>query len=726
MDVRVSFLQLPVELICDILQLLSVKNLLQCNLVCKRLRRIIYQSSALLYSIELSRCRMRSAMSSDLSFATRLQNLRDRENAWRTLNLNSRHKLKLAHSGTVYEFAGGVYGTGKEIDRRTAYITFYDLPSVTSGAQRSITHTFSDINVVDFTMDPAQDLLVLVSINLDSQYIYDLHLHTLSTNEPHPLAPAPILPCYRKEPGLNLTDGAIRIQISGDTIGFLVKEAFLFLQAHFEVFKWRAVFPNSCIVKSIAGIDDFTFLSQDHFLLVQPDGLFNVYSFSDPISNPLNPILRASYELPNLSPAYNFWYISLSSNPAPCVPGPTEENKAYYCSPSDRLHACCIYVYQPALPNRDTVYPFVFFFHPKTLLDPPNERKHSSGKARMNIFSPWQGSNTVDVHDDNAPSHSTLDNDSPIFSDLPSFSTSPSVPSSPHVSPPSSASSVSLDGPSSDLLNFPTPQTIHTSPSSMLFDISPSHSSRTTLSKAQCQFPVPWDAWGPQNTRWFREHLSKDWQRSIYGLRTADCVVDRAALESLIHHNGYRSAGANPDVDANDSDSDSEVDGGDESDEDGFIFINEVAFSVGDIESQLGCTGTLPKFLRVRDFNPYSISKVMEEITSEENTSMQNPPSTLVPCAPTVDREFVEREINRFSPDMVRDQGGHRRVVTEPTNINVRGVFTQNIVSWLPYVEAISQDTFNVNEVMMDDSRLLLIKRGRGRKLVKTINILTL
>ncbi|KAJ3903316.1 hypothetical protein F5879DRAFT_960222 [Lentinula edodes] len=652
---------------------------------------------------------MKPAPTSKLPISSRLRILRDRENSWRTFSPKSQHKLKLNHSGTVYEFAGGVYGIGKEIDRRTAYITFYDLHSVMSGAQRSITHTFTDVNVIDFTMDPAQDLLVLVSMNEDSPYLYDLHLRTLSLNEPHPLAPSPILPCYRKLPGLNLTEGAVQIQISGDVIGFLVKEAFLSLRAHFEVFKWRAVSPNSCMVKSLFGIDDFAFLSEDHFLLVEPNGLFDVYSFSDSISDPANPILRACYELPMLSPAYSFWYISLSSNPSPRFPGPTGEEKTYYCSPADRLHACCIYVHQSALPNRDTVYPFVFFFHPDTLLNLPLPRKPSSGNAGIDMFSTWQDSNAIE-----ASSPSTLDYNSPVLSDLVSSSAS-SAPSSPQSG--SSASYVSSDDTSHNLLNFPTPRAIHAGSSSMLFDTSPSTSGLATPSSTQSRIPIPWEAWGPQNTRWFLEHLSKDWQRSIYGLRTADCVVDRAALEGLLHRDGSRDLGGNSEYRHGDSDSDNEDNGGDETDEDEDAFIFDEA--VGDIESQLGCTSTLPKFLRVRDFNPYSISKALEE--EEEIPGTQDPPLPRTPCSPSYDVQ----EIGGCSPDMIRDRGGYRRVVNGPTKVNVRGVFRENIVSCLPYVEVISKNTFNVNEIMMDDCRLLLIKRGRGQKL-KTINVLTM
>src|ERR1700722_4342680 len=36
--------------------------------------------------------------------------------------------------------------------------------------------------------------------------------------------------------------------------------------------------------------------------------------------------------------------------------------------------------------------------------------------------------------------------------------------------------------------------------------------------------PIPWEMWGPPNTRWFPEHLSTDWEHALYGCRTLDTV----------------------------------------------------------------------------------------------------------------------------------------------------------------------------------------------------------
>ena len=105
-------------------------------------------------------------------FSSRLQILRWRERAWKTLAWSGRYKLNLPPTGSVYEFVGGLYGNGREDDRRiTASISFLELPSadtvrLESGAPdlKTWTHPMFDITIVDFTMDPAQDLLVLIAL----------------------------------------------------------------------------------------------------------------------------------------------------------------------------------------------------------------------------------------------------------------------------------------------------------------------------------------------------------------------------------------------------------------------------------------------------------------------------------------------------------------------------------------------------------------------------------
>lgn len=99
-------------------------------------------------------------------FFARLQALRDRERAWKTFTWNGRYNLQLPPTGSVYEFVGGLYANGKEDDRRiTASISFLELPEASSAHDlRLWTHSMHDVTIIDFTMDPSQDLLLLVAL----------------------------------------------------------------------------------------------------------------------------------------------------------------------------------------------------------------------------------------------------------------------------------------------------------------------------------------------------------------------------------------------------------------------------------------------------------------------------------------------------------------------------------------------------------------------------------
>jgi hypothetical protein len=69
----------------------------------------------------------------------------------------------------VYEFVGGYYANGREDENKiTSGITFFELPSTeptnSDAPLKTWTHAMGGVKIVDFTMDPAQDLLVLVAL----------------------------------------------------------------------------------------------------------------------------------------------------------------------------------------------------------------------------------------------------------------------------------------------------------------------------------------------------------------------------------------------------------------------------------------------------------------------------------------------------------------------------------------------------------------------------------
>lgn len=185
----IQLLNLPVELLCHVLECLDVHDLLSCTMVSilpqpyrirdsyllaqlnKRIRKVTLDSSRLQYTMELAMHRMVSVLPATVapSFAKRLELLRKRESAWRSLAWGGRYELELPPTGSTYEFIGGFYGNGREDEgRATASISFFELPSAKNASGngsnlRMWTHLMGDAVVIDFTMDPSQDLLVLVA-----------------------------------------------------------------------------------------------------------------------------------------------------------------------------------------------------------------------------------------------------------------------------------------------------------------------------------------------------------------------------------------------------------------------------------------------------------------------------------------------------------------------------------------------------------------------------------
>ncbi len=184
---RTGLQVLPIELICIILDYLEMPDLINCTLVfspssillfanstqvSKFIRKAIKQSSRLIYTIELAKNRMMSILSAcSPSFSTRLNLLRTRETSWKYLKFKQRKVLSLPQTGAVYEFVGGLYGNGKEDETwATILISFLELPSfdtLLGNSQDDLkvwTHAMDGASTIDFTMDPAQGLLVLVAL----------------------------------------------------------------------------------------------------------------------------------------------------------------------------------------------------------------------------------------------------------------------------------------------------------------------------------------------------------------------------------------------------------------------------------------------------------------------------------------------------------------------------------------------------------------------------------
>ncbi|KAJ6612664.1 hypothetical protein B0H10DRAFT_284244 [Mycena sp. CBHHK59/15] len=733
---------LPVELMCQVLCLLDVEDLLRCGAVNRYFRNLILESSRLQFTLELAKHRMLSLLPpTDFpSYSTRLKLIRERERNWRSPKAWSElQKLTLPPTGTVYEFVGGYYANGREDENKiTSGISFFELPSTEPSSAndplKTWTHAMSGIKIVDFTMDPAQDLLVLVALAPPQcESVYQLHLRSFTSNEPHPESALPMLSCLPKITDYHVpleTTGAVRVQVAGDLVALLVKEVHDSVSAHLQIWNWRHGAHYSCAMARMAGIEDFTFLSDNTFLIIRPSGRFECYTFENPISCSTVPVLKSSYNLPPLQDGFMYWYICMSSNPSPgyVPPGEGTGNRVYYPRPEERIHACCLYIFKPTGMGDHRVHSFVFFLNVKMFLDPLSSHKaplvtpeavdpfstaYSSAQttfADVLGSSSWTSAQSLSSQ---PPSDSMSDQPHPfqLFSPHSSFFTPVNM----------------------QQLAFPPPPTPAAVSRSRQMHL------RSLLISSGVQ-PIPWDEWGPQNTRWFDESLSTDWQHALYGLKTVECVDP---------FNPQPPVPRDPD----DADPEYEGEDGDENqpleaeahprsvDVLNLPTVNDLLNGIGfdgiEDDDAVG-DGQQPnpgldqtsvehstrhrlvpamRHLRIRDYNPYSLLVDKPEEKPDDGAGEVLDGFELF-MGNTSGREKgkgKEKVPSRWA----------RRIVTTSSVTSSRGVFVKDIVSSLPYSEVISEEKFHVTDVMMDDCRVLLMQRGKGGKL-KGIDILTM
>jgi hypothetical protein len=168
-------LQLPTELILNVLDELDLRTLLLCKgvsswlefavlpelncvlQVCCFFRNVISETAIFQYKIELFVNGMVDGPPDGLDVATRLDRLVRRQAAWDNLKCTEDKSVDML-AGSVWELYGGVLAQAT----RREFLTFRQLPSQYRGiSERVWTVDVSQIDLRDFTFDNAQDLLVI-------------------------------------------------------------------------------------------------------------------------------------------------------------------------------------------------------------------------------------------------------------------------------------------------------------------------------------------------------------------------------------------------------------------------------------------------------------------------------------------------------------------------------------------------------------------------------------
>jgi hypothetical protein len=362
------------------------------------------------------------------------------------------------------------------------------------------------------------------------------------------------------------------------------------------------------------GIEDFCFLSKTAFLVAEQTGAFEVFTFADP-SDPLaypRPILRSTFLLPKLKPSQLFWYLTINCNPSPgSLPlSPAQDTQRspfprmvrdHHLKPEERILGCAIGAVNPENHQGDaaphTFDCFIFFIHVKVFLDSIDENRVSG----FHLVSSRQANSILGP----SPTPPDFEQVGGVVKPEDVFAWMDQFVDFPEDDPPA-----------------PQPQA-QTGPETPLEGMS------TWKSVGRYE----WHEWGPQNTRWFEDKLSTNWQHAIHGLRTVEClqVNERTVDAHAHHHHGH----------------------------------------------QHWEHATASRKLRIRDFNP---NVVRGALVAKKNGKKGE------------------------------DKNKWRVVTTKDPVSNTKDVFEEEIWSALPYREVVTEETVQVAEVMMDESRILLIK----------------
>ncbi|KAH8112781.1 hypothetical protein DFH11DRAFT_1689697 [Phellopilus nigrolimitatus] len=275
-----GFGSLPPEVVVAILLNLDWQNILRLQLVNTVLNDIVKSHTAVQYHVELGVTGMVDGPPFPYApFTTdeRLTRLRLYQARWKHLKQTRVQSVRFA-KGAVWELVSGVLAQGvtTEHDELTGAsemrkLSFTKLPvgARASTKTQEWSHENYEFPIRDFTLDPTQDLLVLVRAGQRFDTSAEIHLRSLRTNEKHPAAKRAVV-SHRLE-------GESRryshmMQICQDRFCVLHTGLHEVWPEKLAVYNWKTGHLDFAI--QFCGIMSFSFLSDRHLLLaVHP---FNV------------------------------------------------------------------------------------------------------------------------------------------------------------------------------------------------------------------------------------------------------------------------------------------------------------------------------------------------------------------------------------------------------------------------------------------------------------------
>ena len=161
-------------------------------------------------------------------------------------------------------------------------------------------------------------------------YRFDVHLRTLSTNEPHPKALVPILTSAFRDTDLIPPIMIMRVEISGNMLALLYVDMFESCKV-LEIWNW-AEFPHhsvrslllfqsggftkrvthQCMVKNGPEVEEFIFILHDTVLVARSNGVLEVLKvITDSALESIMVISQACYSLPRPIESFKYYFMFL-------------------------------------------------------------------------------------------------------------------------------------------------------------------------------------------------------------------------------------------------------------------------------------------------------------------------------------------------------------------------------------------------------------------------------
>ncbi|KZV76398.1 hypothetical protein PENSPDRAFT_646421 [Peniophora sp. CONT] len=243
-----TLLELPEEILLNVLLISSLHDILRCSQACKRLRALVVASVAVQHRIQLGRCGMvegSGALALQKSSNQRSELLRDKIDKRRKFEPTFIHDLGTvsAESEQAFDLLDGIYArlTLEPLDHSAPdeddFVARLIIRDISGSCREPPQITQLDIIPTDVAIAPLHDLVVLLTPEPEASTggtFLRLDLRTLSSGgaEKHPDAKTPILRFLNKTPaGVRLPQES-HLSIDGDIVAVYVCDCTL------QLFRW--------------------------------------------------------------------------------------------------------------------------------------------------------------------------------------------------------------------------------------------------------------------------------------------------------------------------------------------------------------------------------------------------------------------------------------------------------------------------------------------------------